>query len=305
MLMASRRLVAPPLPSAASRPVSVVVAAGAGADAGHVGAVDVDRDRGLLGGVAHAVDVAGRRETADVADVVVALAEQVQVGVEELLVLDALDDAEGAPGDVIVDARELAGPPDETDDRERSVGLHVQGVAAVAVRRAEALLGGQHVRGRQVPAQLVGDELRGLGPAGLALYGGADAGDEWAQPAEGGDLGRGHALSLRPTASYVQCQLSCQLIDTVDACSTSTGCASSTPSRATDRSPRRRRSCTTPSRRSPITSPGSRPRPARSCCSGSAEGFGSPRPGSCWPTAPPRSSGASMPPARSSPLTWD
>src|SRR5919202_1151979 len=32
-----------------------------------------------------------------------------------------------------------------------------------------------------------------------------------------------------------------------------------------DRSPRRRRSCTTPSRRSPTTSPGSRPRPARSC----------------------------------------
>jgi hypothetical protein len=39
------------------------------------------------------VDVAGRREAADVADVVVALADQVQIGVEELLVLDTLDDA--------------------------------------------------------------------------------------------------------------------------------------------------------------------------------------------------------------------
>ena len=42
----------------------------------------------------HAVDVAGRREAADVADVVVALADQVEVGVEQLLVLDTLDDAE-------------------------------------------------------------------------------------------------------------------------------------------------------------------------------------------------------------------
>jgi molybdate transport repressor ModE-like protein len=33
-------------------------------------------------------------------------------------------------------------------------------------------------------------------------------------------------------------------------------------------------------------------------------GSGSPRPGGCWPTAPPRSSAASMPPARSSPPTW-
>src|SRR5688500_6163278 len=79
---------------------SVVVAAGAGADARHVGAVDVDRDRGLLGGVVDAVDVARRCEAADVADVVVALADQVEVGVEELLVLDTLDDGERAPGDV-------------------------------------------------------------------------------------------------------------------------------------------------------------------------------------------------------------
>ena len=63
--------------------------------------------------VVDAVDVAGRREAADVADVVVALADQVEVGVEELLVLDALDDAEHAPRQVVVDARHLAGPPDQ------------------------------------------------------------------------------------------------------------------------------------------------------------------------------------------------
>src|SRR5215207_6590086 len=90
---------------------SVVVAAGAGADARHVRAVDVDRNRGLIGGVAHAVDVARRREAADVADVVVALADQVQIGVEELFVLDTLDDAEHAPGDVVVDPGDLPGPP--------------------------------------------------------------------------------------------------------------------------------------------------------------------------------------------------
>src|SRR4051812_39028275 len=181
-----------------SRLRSVVVAAGARADARHVRAVDVDRNRGRTGGVAHAVDVAGRREAADVADVVVALADQVQVGVEELLVLDALDDAEDAPGDVIVDARELARPPDQRDDRERAVRLDVQRMGAVAVGGAETPLRAQHVRAGQVPAQLVGDELRGRLPAGMAVDGRADAGDEWGQPGGGADLGRGHAIQLAP-----------------------------------------------------------------------------------------------------------
>src|SRR5215210_1666053 len=113
--------------------VSVVVAAGAGADARQVGAVDVDRDRRRVGDVVHAVDVAGRREAADVAGVVVALADHVEVGVEQLLVLDALDDAEHAPGDVVVDASDLPGPPDQGDDRERSVRLDVQVVGGVVV----------------------------------------------------------------------------------------------------------------------------------------------------------------------------
>src|SRR4051794_24898774 len=90
---------------------SVVVAPGAGADARHVGSVDVDRDRSLLPDVVHAVDVAGRREAADVADVIGAAPDQVELGVEELLVLDTLDDGERAPRDVIVDTRELARPP--------------------------------------------------------------------------------------------------------------------------------------------------------------------------------------------------
>src|SRR5689334_2120633 len=124
--------------------------------------------------------------------------------------LDALDDAEHAPRDVVVDAGELAGSPDQCDDRERSVGLDVQGVALVVVGGAEAPLGGQDVGGGQVPSQLFGDELRGLGAVGVALDGGADAGDERAQ-STGAALGcdGGHSVSLPAVGSYVQCQLSC------------------------------------------------------------------------------------------------
>src|SRR5882724_2045555 len=58
---------------------SVVVAADAGADARDVGAVDVDGDRRRVAGVVDAMDVAGGRESADLADLVVALADQVEV----------------------------------------------------------------------------------------------------------------------------------------------------------------------------------------------------------------------------------
>jgi len=71
-----------------------------------------------------------------------------------------------------------------------------------------ALLGGQDVRAGEVPTQLLGYELCGRGPVGAALDGGADAGDEWGEPGGGGDLGDGHALSLRGAHSFVQCQLS-------------------------------------------------------------------------------------------------
>ena len=43
------------------------------------------------------------------------------------------------PRQVVVDARHLSRPPDEGDDRERSVGLDMQCVAAVIVGRWEAL----------------------------------------------------------------------------------------------------------------------------------------------------------------------
>jgi hypothetical protein len=80
------------------------------------------------------VDVAGRGESADVTDVVLVVADQVQLGVEEVLVLDALDDAESAPGDVVVDPCDLPGPPDHSDDRERAVRLYVQRVVPEVVR---------------------------------------------------------------------------------------------------------------------------------------------------------------------------
>src|SRR4051794_2118252 len=94
----------------------VVVAADARAGPLDVGAVDVDRDRRRVADIADAVDVAGRREAAHVTGEVVALAQPPPRGVEQLLVLDALDDAEHAPRQVIVDSRDLPGAPDERDD---------------------------------------------------------------------------------------------------------------------------------------------------------------------------------------------
>jgi len=93
----------------------------------------VDGDGCRRAGIAHTVDVARRCEVADVADVMLAVAKEVKVGVEQLLVLDALDDGERAPGDVVVDAGGLPGPPDKPNDRERSVRLGVQRVADVLV----------------------------------------------------------------------------------------------------------------------------------------------------------------------------
>ena len=66
-------------------------------------------DRDVVAGVVDAVDVAGGSEAVDVADEAVAATDQVEVGVEDVLVLDALDDAEGAPGDVVVDPCDLPG----------------------------------------------------------------------------------------------------------------------------------------------------------------------------------------------------
>ena len=51
-------------------------------------------------------------------------------------------------------ARDLAGTPDECDDRKRAVGLGVEGVAPVAVGVSDALLGREHVGRRQMPLEL-------------------------------------------------------------------------------------------------------------------------------------------------------
>src|SRR4051812_13902785 len=84
----------------------VVEAAGAGADAAQVGAVDVQGDGGLVADVADAVDVAGRGEGADLAGRVRVVAGLDQgravVGERiEILVLHAGQDAEHAPGHVV------------------------------------------------------------------------------------------------------------------------------------------------------------------------------------------------------------
>ena len=93
---------------------------------------------------------------------------------EELLVLDALDHAEHAPGHVIVDRRHLAGAPDEADDGEAPVGLDVEHVAAVTVRIADPLLGGEDAGRGQVAAQIVRHQLGGAPPVSVELDRGAD-----------------------------------------------------------------------------------------------------------------------------------
>src|ERR1051325_9916710 len=69
------------------RSISLVAPAGAGADTREIGFVDMNRDGGYVGKGGYAGDVATRREAADVADLVFIGGEQVQVGVEPLLVL--------------------------------------------------------------------------------------------------------------------------------------------------------------------------------------------------------------------------
>src|SRR5262245_58201831 len=86
----------------------VVVAPDARADPGHVGPVDMDRDRGEIASVADAVDVSGRSETAHLTGPVQAAARLDEAVVllverEQLLPLRALDHPEHAPGDVVMD----------------------------------------------------------------------------------------------------------------------------------------------------------------------------------------------------------
>ncbi len=147
------------------------------------------------------VDVAGWREPADVADVVVAAANRIEVGVKQLFVLDALDHAEHTPRQVIVDARHLPGPPDQGNDREQAAGLDVQSMTAVAVWRPSSLLGGQHADVGKVLTQLLGDELRCVRAADGRGDGRAYAVEKFAQFENGSSQCRCHALSVRPVDS--------------------------------------------------------------------------------------------------------
>src|SRR3954470_20054625 len=141
--------------SEASRP-SVVVPAHARPDARDVRPVDVDRNRNLIAGVVDAVDITGRGEAIDVAHQAVARADEGEVGVVDVLVLDSLDDTEHAPRRVIVDARQLTGPPHDRGYRKGAVALDVERVAGRAVRRAEPLLGAEDLGPWEVRPQLVG-----------------------------------------------------------------------------------------------------------------------------------------------------
>src|SRR5882757_8740922 len=145
---------------------SVVEAAGAGPDAGDVGAVDVQADGDLVADIADAVDVAGRREAADLAGRVVPRTNGVERFVEQFLVLDARQHAHDAPGDVVVDPGGLPGAPDQAEEGERPVGLGVQQVARDPVGLAETLVGRQDLGAGQVRAELVGDQVRSVRPAG-------------------------------------------------------------------------------------------------------------------------------------------
>jgi hypothetical protein len=129
------------------------------------------------------MDVAGRREAVDVAGSIRAAARLDQALVllvqsEELLVLDALDDAEHAPRHVVVEGRQLPGPPDERHDREGSVGLGVEHMASIAVGITAALFGGEDVCRREPALELGGHQHRRLLPVGAPSNDVTDSCDE-------------------------------------------------------------------------------------------------------------------------------
>src|SRR5262249_50722215 len=79
----------------------------------------------------------------------------------QFLVLDALDDAEDAPADVVVNPGALAGTPDQRNDRERPVGFDVQRVREVLARVAQPLFGGEDLRTGQGLPEVVRDGPNG------------------------------------------------------------------------------------------------------------------------------------------------
>src|SRR2546429_4702546 len=141
----------------------------------------MDRDRRDVARVGHAVDVARRSEPADVADSIDVAADEVQVRVEQLFVLDTLKYPERAPGDMVVDPGVLPRAPDDGQDRELSAGVDVQGVVGVPLGGAESLRGGQAVDVRQRHRELISDELSGRVPVQAVRDDGPDAVDQLGQ----------------------------------------------------------------------------------------------------------------------------
>jgi hypothetical protein len=86
--------------------------------------------------------------------------------------------ADDAPRDVVVDARFLAGQPDQRDDGEAAVGFHVQDVLAVVVRVGFAVLGVQQCRIGEVAGEGFGDPCGDSGVVTARVHGGADGADE-------------------------------------------------------------------------------------------------------------------------------
>src|SRR5579875_3846592 len=91
------------------------------AQAGDVGAVDVQRDGPATADASDPVDVVAGRQYgygAGCVDPAVGRAQHRGAAFEPLLVLDAFEHTGGAPRNVVVDGRFLAGQPDQRDDRE-------------------------------------------------------------------------------------------------------------------------------------------------------------------------------------------
>ena len=98
---------------------------------------------------------------------------------EKLLVLGPLQHAGHAPGDVVVDRGDLAGPPHQPDDREGAVRFRVQQVLLVRAGITLPLGGGEDVGGPgQVPGQGPGHPPGGQVPAAALPDGAAQGGEE-------------------------------------------------------------------------------------------------------------------------------
>lgn len=158
----------------------------AAAAVAEVGAVDVQRDRGVGTGVDHLVDVAGRGEAVHRAGGVGRVAENGEVvalvAVHGLL-LGTLQHAEHAPCAVVVDRRPLTGPPHDGLDRERGFG--VQEDPGRRSRLAGAFRAREDVRSGQVGPQRSGDRLGRGSSFHRGVEAGADRDDQLVEAGAG------------------------------------------------------------------------------------------------------------------------